>query len=188
MGTYQNGYCFMLLDGRDPVNWLFSQVPAALELEKFVEDVKNGVYPILSRGETRSKTSREPTRPRAVSPDQIDNQEKSDTPDPNEVEQRCVINMECQIEKGADGTTNMTLTLKLEDKMNRQLTTELVEDDAATVMTDELVKFGLINSQDRDKLSVLIEEEQRAYAAKVTADTTFTQLAESPVIAQPTTA
>ena len=49
-----NTTALFVLDGRDNVNWVFSQVPAALELEKFVEDVKNGVYPILSWQANRS--------------------------------------------------------------------------------------------------------------------------------------
>ena len=150
-----------------------------------MEDVKNGVYPILSRYESRSKTSREPTRPRAVSPDQVDNSEKSESPEPNAVEQRTIINMDCQIEKTENGALNMTLTLKF-DKMNRQLATELTDDDNATDMVDELIKYGLINGQDKDKLCTLIEEEQRTYAAKVTAEAIDKPLAEESSVEQPT--
>lgn len=131
--------------------------------------MKNGVYPILSREESRSKTNKEPTRPRAVSPDQIDNSEKSETPEPNEVERRSCVEMSCQIGNNADGVATMSLTLKLEDKMVRQLTTEMSEEDTAVAMADELVKYGLMNEQDREKLSTLIEEEQRAHLARLTA-------------------
>lgn len=152
----------ILTDGRANTNWTFSQVPAALELEKFVEDVKNGVYPILNWEEGTS--ARESTRPRAVSPDQCDKSEKSETPEPYEVEQRSIITMECQMEKMPnDGPVNMTLTLKLEDKMNRQLVTEVMVDDTAAAMTEELVKYGLINERDKEKLSAIIEEEQKSF-------------------------
>lgn len=164
---------------------MFSQVPAALELEKFVEDVKNGVYPILSRDKSRSKTNREPIRPRAVSPDQVDSQEKSESPEPNEIEQRTIVSMECQIEKNVDSVVNLTLTLKLEDKMNRQLMTELTDDDVPTAMVDELVKYGLINEQDKEKLSTLIEEEQQAYAIRLTAEAIGKPLGEQPAATQP---
>lgn len=162
-----NTTALFVLDGRDNVNWVFSQVPAALELEKFVEDVKNGVYPILSWQANRSDG--EPARPRAVSPDQIDKSEKSETPEPYEMEQRSVINMECLIEgAGSDSATlSMTLTLKLEDKMNRQLTTELCDSDTASSMVDELVKYGLINEKDREKLTMLIEEERRSFQSRL---------------------
>lgn len=156
-----------ILDGQGNVNWVFSQVPAALELEKFVEDVKNGVYPILSRQGDIS--NREPARPRAVSPDQIDKSEKSETPEPYEVEQRSIINMECQIESAGNDSSalSITLTLKLEDKMNRQLTTELSDDETASAMVDELIKFGLINEKDKEKLMTLIEDEQRSFKARL---------------------
>lgn len=159
----------MLADGREAINWLFSQVPAALELEKFVEDVKNGVYPILSRDESRSKTNREPTHPRAKSPDQVVNSEKSETPEPNEVEQRTCLEMKCLIEANPEGAPTMTLTLKLEDKMTRHLSTELNEADISSAMSEELVKYGLINDLDKDKLSQVIEEGREAYSAKLIA-------------------
>lgn len=159
-------FCLLFSDQRGNTNWTFSQVPAALELEKFVEDVKNGVYPILNWEEGTS--ARESTRPRAVSPDQCDKSEKSETPEPYEMEQRSVITMECQIEQTAnDGPINMTLTLKLEDKMNRQLITEVSLDDTAAAMTEELVKFGLINEKDKEKLSAIIEEEQRSFQTRL---------------------
>ena len=150
------------------MKWLFSQVPAALELEKFVEDVKNGVYPILSRDESRSKTSKEPTRPRAVSPDQIDCSEKSETPEPDEVEKRLCTEMTCKIETNAESVVTMTLNLKLENT-NRQMVTDVMDDDSASAMTEELVKFGLVNESDRDKLTAIIEDEQRAYSARLMA-------------------
>lgn len=144
------------------------------------------MYPILSLDKNRSKTNREPTRPRAVSPDQVDNLEKSlKSPEPNEVEQRTIVSMECQIEKNAESVVNMTLTIKLEDKMNRQLTTELNEDDIPTAMVDELIKYGLINGLDKDKLCTLIEEEQRAYAIRLTAEAIDKPLTEPPAQQQP---
>lgn len=150
------------------MNWLFSQVPAALELEKFVEDVKNGVYPILSREESRSKTNKEPTRPRAVSPDQIDCSEKSETPEPDEVEPRMCTEMTCKMEINAESVITMTLNLKLVNT-NRQMVTDVMDDDSATAMTEELVKYGLVNEADKEKLTAIIEEEQRAYSARLMA-------------------
>lgn len=160
-------YFTSFTDGRANTSWMFSQVPAALELEKFVEDVKNGVYPILNWEEGTS--ARESARPRAVSPDQCDKSEKSETPEPYEVEQRSIVDIECKIEKTADdGPINLTLTLKLEDKMNRQLVTELSDGDTAMAMTEELVKYGLINERDREKLSSIIEEEQKSFQVRLT--------------------
>lgn len=151
--------------------------------------MKNGVYPILSREKSRSKSSREPTRPRAVSPDQTANLEKSESPETNEVEQRTIISMECQIDKGTDGAACMTLTLKLEDKMNRQLNTELADGDTAVAMAEELVKYGLVNETDKEKLSTLIEEEQKSYDVKLAAETIDTSVAiEPPPLQQPITA
>jgi len=128
--------------------------------------------------------SREPTRPRAVSPDQVDNSEKSELPELNEVEQRSIISMECQFEKNAEGAITMTLTLKFDDKMNRQLTTELLDEDTAVAIADELEKYALINGQDKEKLSLLIEEEQRTYMAKSAVAAVISQ-SEEETVAQP---
>jgi len=145
-------------------SWMFSQVPAALELEKFVEDVKNGVYPILSRV---TKSNPQPSRPRAVSPDQEAASEKSETQEHSDTEPRSIVSMECLIERGADAQTpQMTLTLKLEDKMNRQLTIDLSQADSATTLTEELVKYALINVKDKDRVAAIIQEEQVKFEIK----------------------
>lgn len=39
----------------------------------------------------------------------------------------------------------MTILLRMEDKMNRQLTCSLSETDTAEILVQELVHFGFIN-------------------------------------------
>lgn len=39
----------------------------------------------------------------------------------------------------------MTILLRMDDKMNRQLTCQVTQDDSASYLSDELVHLGFIN-------------------------------------------
>lgn len=39
----------------------------------------------------------------------------------------------------------MTILLRMDDKMNRQLTCQISQDDSATLLSHELVHLGFIN-------------------------------------------
>ena len=85
--------------GREPVQWKASQCNA-LELEKFLEDVKNGVYPLTAFSVTVIDPHSQ-TRPRAISPDVAENV-KSETPEPAYSETRVVTSMNCHIRECKD--------------------------------------------------------------------------------------
>lgn len=152
-------------------------VPVQEKLEKFVEDVKNGIYPLTAY------TGRvpPPPRPRAISPETAESV-KSVTPEPFDIENRRVVNMMCNIkpkEKSCDlwvislqleqnsKTGNlihqMTILLRMDDKMNRQLTCLVSEMDGSLLLAQELVHFGFINDCDRERLSTLIEDTLQSY-------------------------
>lgn len=57
----------------------------------------------------------------------------------------------------------MTILLRMDDKMNRQLTCLVSENDASMLLAQELVHFGFINDLDREKLSTLIEDTLQSY-------------------------
>uniref|UniRef100_A0A8C9YDC3 Nuclear receptor-binding protein n=1 Tax=Sander lucioperca TaxID=283035 RepID=A0A8C9YDC3_SANLU len=86
-----------------------SQFPA-LELDKFLEDVRNGIYPMTA---FRLPCPQEPQQETVKSPIVVP-LVKSPTPEPAELETRRVI------------IIILTLLLKLEDKLNRHLSCDML--------------------------------------------------------------
>ncbi|CAN8007080.1 unnamed protein product [Ixodes pacificus] len=80
-------------DGRDGVALRKNEVPK-LELEKLLEDVRNGIYPL-----TAFVMSHQPiVRPRASSPE-VSESVQSASPEPFDAETRRIINMMCNIKQ-----------------------------------------------------------------------------------------
>lgn len=136
-----------------------SDVPGADKLEKFVEDVKYGVYPLI----TYSGKKPPHFRSRAASPERADSV-KSATPEPVDTESRRIVNMMCSVKKLKEDSNDilMTILLRMDDKMNRQLTCQVNEDDTAADLTSELVRLGFVHLDDQDKIQALLEETLRA--------------------------
>lgn len=84
-------------------------------------------------------------RPRAVTPEAAE-QETVETPEPMDVESRRVISMSCQIKRLENVLAyHLTLLLRMDDKMNRQLDCDFGVDDNASILAEELVHYGFIN-------------------------------------------
>lgn len=79
-------------DGRPSHQTRMCDVPVTEKLEKFIEDVKNGIYPLTAF----SARTPPPPRPRAISPEMAESV-KSVTPEPFDVESRRVVNMMCNV-------------------------------------------------------------------------------------------
>lgn len=132
----------------------FSQFPA-LELDKFLEDVRNGIYPMTAFG---LPCPQQPQQELIKSP-VIVPLVKSPTPEPTELETRRVIQMQCNIETIEDGAKyHLTLLLKLEDKLNRHLSCDVLPHESVQEMAAELVQLGLISEVDQNKIASLFEE------------------------------
>ncbi|KAL1132348.1 hypothetical protein AAG570_010304 [Ranatra chinensis] len=128
-----------------PIQYKMGDVPVTEKLEKFVEDVKFGIYPLTAY---RAKLP-PPPKARAVTPELAESV-KSASPEPVDVEARRVVNMMCNIkpkEQSCDLMVylQMTILLRMDDKMNRQLTCLVSEIDNSLMLAQELVYFGFIN-------------------------------------------
>lgn len=138
-----------------PVEVRLRDVPPVEKLEKLIEDVKYGIHPITVFAPKRMAN----IRIRALSPDAAESV-KSTTPEPVDIETREIVNMMCSVKPREATATNelvMTLLLRMDDKMNRQLTCQVSPDDSATTLTNELVHLGFIHENDREKIIVLID-------------------------------
>ena len=85
--------------GMTPVQFCMSDVPVTEKLEKFVEDVKYGIYPLTVFGPVPADSA----GPRAVSPD-TSVSIAAETPEPLDVETRRVSNMICDVKPREDAS------------------------------------------------------------------------------------
>ncbi|XP_075970011.1 MLF1-adaptor molecule [Anticarsia gemmatalis] len=136
--------------------------PHAEKLEKFVEDVKYGIYPLTAYGWTRGGG-------RAASPAERPEQSAPASPEPRDLETRRVVNMMCSLKPhphphpdAPPADLLMTILLRMDDKMNRQLTCAVSRRDTASALAHELVQLGFIHEADREKICRLMEESLRS--------------------------
>ncbi|XP_055544361.1 nuclear receptor-binding protein isoform X1 [Wyeomyia smithii] len=139
------------------IEFHLGDVTGTEKLEKFVEDVKYGIYPLTAFSAQKPPAS----RPRAISPETAESV-KSATPEPLDIETRRVVNMICSVKPREENCELfMTILLRMEDKMNRQLTCPISPDDSAVALSHELVHLGFIHETDREKLATMIEDTLR---------------------------
>ncbi|XP_059579574.1 nuclear receptor-binding protein 2 isoform X2 [Alligator mississippiensis] len=146
-------------EGQPSVQWRYSEV-SFLELDKFLEDVRNGIYPLMNFAVTRPLAL-----PRALSQPQEDPQKtKTPTPEPFDVETRKVVQMQCNMELNEDKSQwHLTLLLVLEDKLHRHLSYDLLPTDNSKDLAMELVHYGFIHEDDCEKLANFLESTFHKY-------------------------
>nr|XP_008000012.2 nuclear receptor-binding protein 2 isoform X1 [Chlorocebus sabaeus] len=138
---------------RPPLQWRYSEV-SFMELDKFLEDVRNGIYPLMNFAATRPLGL-----PRVLAPPPEEAQKaKTPTPEPFDSETRKVIQMQCNLERSEDKARwHLTLLLVLEDRLHRQLTYDLLPTDSPQDLALELVHYGFLHEDDRMKLAAFLE-------------------------------
>lgn len=150
------------LKNREKKEWKFSKVQP-LELEKFLEEIKTGLYPLTGMERTKAKKENRPqlNASRPKSPEDIANSSQGNEDEEKEV--RLIIQMSCTVKTLEDGSgKNLSLLLRLDDKMNRQLSCKVQENETAIDLANELVRYGLVNELDRDKVASKIDEHLQA--------------------------
>nr|CDJ86774.1 Serine threonine protein kinase-related domain containing protein [Haemonchus contortus] len=166
----------------------YCQVPAFQhDLEKIVEDVRNGIYPLTAfaplahkplkttvtqqartpqaqtaaEGHEPSTSSLAPTSvPRA--PETTDPVASSPPATDEPVqhrETRAIRQMRVTTERN-----ELTIWLQLEDMMNRQLTTEFSHDEDPNALTQDLVTHGFICESDAERLGAVLTAALKASA------------------------
>lgn len=96
-----------------------------LELDKFLEDVKNGIYPLMNfqRGLTMPRTL-------SIFQERMETV-KTPSPEPQEMETRKVVQMHCNLEFTEEGTrSHLSLLLKMDDKLQRQLNCDILPSES----------------------------------------------------------
>eukprot|EP00069_Balaena_mysticetus_P012287 bmy_07589T0 len=138
---------------RPPLQWRYSEV-SCLELDKFLEDVRNGIYPLMNFAAARPLGL-----PRVLAPPPEEAPKaKTPTPEPFDSETRKVIQMQCNLERSEDQARwHLTLLLVLEDRLHRQLTYDLLPTDSAQDLAAELVHYGFVHEDDRPKLAAFLD-------------------------------
>uniref|UniRef100_A0A8C8GUM2 Protein kinase domain-containing protein n=1 Tax=Oncorhynchus tshawytscha TaxID=74940 RepID=A0A8C8GUM2_ONCTS len=137
-----NGLMAEIKHGNRPgVQLKYSHV-SPLELDKFLEDVKNGIYPLMNFASSRPHPV---PRALSLSHEQVETA-KSPTPEPQETESRKVIQMHCNLESNEEGTkTHLSLFLKMDDKLHRQLSCDILPTDSSKDLANELVHYAFIS-------------------------------------------
>uniref|UniRef100_F1KTE9 Nuclear receptor-binding protein n=1 Tax=Ascaris suum TaxID=6253 RepID=F1KTE9_ASCSU len=142
----------------------FCQVPAfQVDLEKFLDDVSNGIYPLTAFAplahQPRLASSASSLASDALSDfehglDVFGRSESLPEESPTQyTESRSIVKSNISLSGSL-----LTITLKLDDSMNRQLTTEICDSDAASNLVADLVRHGLISAADETMLTTALEK------------------------------
>ena len=134
--------------------------PVHVKLEKFLEDVKCGIFPLTAFALATPLCSQS----KPETPDLLVRHDHDDLGDPEtqDGESRRIDIMHCSIQPGTaqggdkkdiveTGACHRSLAIlfKMQDNMNRYLTCPLTPEDCPDVLAGELVRHGFIHPMDR---------------------------------------
>ncbi|XP_042895937.1 nuclear receptor-binding protein [Parasteatoda tepidariorum] len=119
-----------------------------LEIEKFLNDVRNGIYPLTAYAMSHPIVQKRPL---------LSDSSRSTSIAPQEIETRRIVNIMCNVKPQEQGPNYvLTILLRMDDKMNRQLSCEITKDDDFAGLSEELVYHGFISDEDREMVANLI--------------------------------
>ncbi|XP_064383262.1 nuclear receptor-binding protein-like [Halichondria panicea] len=149
--------------GRDPSFWKLSQSPQ-LDLEKLFEEITLDViyhtdsHPLTTRSPQKKDVSSTRTMHTSNTSSQRNSSQYAE-------EIRKVTGMCCNVNQLED-KREIVLKLTFEDKMERELTSELKNDDDASALAWDLVMNGLVNESDQQKITETISQKLLIVAVK----------------------
>ncbi|RDD46170.1 Nuclear receptor-binding protein [Trichoplax sp. H2] len=136
----------------EPFHFGYASGPPALDLEKYIEEVRSGLYPLTSvykdedlvRDDSDDKTKDDPS---------IDSEHYSK-------ETKSVLSVNCTIRAVEDDEVkrHLVITLKMENEINRELSCDVSLDEDLSKLAEELVLYGFIKQDDREKVAQHIAE------------------------------
>lgn len=148
--------------------------PVHEKLEKFMEDVKFGIYPLTAFAiATPVPALERPPSPESQQADMVSEEQQQD------VENRRIQNMQCSIQESGDkkektgeaGQLSLRILLRFEDKMNRQLSC-LIDNqmDSPVKLAEELVQHGFIHPLDSGAIQEMLDAAITKYNSCETTD------------------
>ncbi|KAM3721289.1 Nuclear receptor-binding protein [Dirofilaria immitis] len=167
----------------------YNQVPSfQIDLEKFLEDVSNGIYPLIAfTSLTHHQRMTVSTSSSAVIGEQQceDRGSDGDKPEPTPSppadspleykEGRSII--KCTVTLNG---SLITLIVQLDDMMNRQLTAKITDSDTPSILAAELVQHGLIAESDEAKV-------EEAFAKALSNEITDSILTDEKIVQETST-
>uniref|UniRef100_A0A672IXJ2 Nuclear receptor-binding protein 2-like n=1 Tax=Salarias fasciatus TaxID=181472 RepID=A0A672IXJ2_SALFA len=146
-------------DDRQGVQLKYSHV-SPLELDKFLEDVKNGIYPLMNFASSRPHPV---PRALSLSQEQVETV-KTPTPEPQETETRKVVQMQCNLESNEEGTkTHLSLFLRMDDKLHRQLSCDILPSKSSTSPVILYFSFSDLNQKKIHTRAVINADRGRSH-------------------------
>eukprot|EP00092_Neocalanus_flemingeri_P011107 GFUD01011960.1.p1 GENE.GFUD01011960.1~~GFUD01011960.1.p1 ORF type:complete len:551 (-),score=163.23 GFUD01011960.1:55-1707(-) len=130
-----------------------SDFPVSEKLEKFMEDVKFGIFPLTAF----ASSDPPPTAPRASSPE-CQKEDKKSEQEPGE--NRRIVTMQCSLGEAdkKDGQLSLRILLRFEDNMNRQLSCVIASNsDSPFKLAEELVQHGFIHPLDSGAIQEMLQ-------------------------------
>lgn len=133
--------------------------PVHEKLEKFMEDVKYGIYPLTAFALAAPPPSKtEPQTPEL----HRHKSDKPSEPEPQDEESRRIMTMQCSLQprEGSSektGQLSLRILLRMEDNMNRQLSCFLNVEDDPVKLAGELVQHGFIHPADSTSIQEMLD-------------------------------
>jgi len=149
----------------------------AFDIDKLLEDVKVGIYPL-----TTFALPKPPQRVRSKSPREAEGKTgggqhgHGNTPISQEhLETRKILAAQCCFlnREDEENGRHIILQLRLDDKTNRQLRCDTLPEDTSGSLVNELVSINFIRDEEKDLLQAIIEDallQSNGVASKLTVD------------------
>jgi len=132
-----------------------SDFPVHEKLEKFMEDVRFGIFPLtaFATEDLPPATTREPS-PECQKVNKLSEQK------PGDVENRRILTMQCSLEAAdkKDIQLSLRILIRFEDNMNRQLSCTIASSaDTPVNLAQELVQHGFIHPLDSGAIQEMLQ-------------------------------